>query len=141
MALAELFAILLAGTPVPMSTPEGAAAEFVDAFKAMDEKRFDRCFAPDVTMFFPDGRFPTGKVEGRPAVLSAFHDFFKRARASGRATLAITPIGQRVERFGKIAIVSFTLDSGEDIGRRSIVLRKIGGEWRIAHFHASTVTR
>ena len=54
------FALVVAPLPSHASTPEAAATSFLDAFKSMDEDRFENFFAPDVTMFFPDGPFPTG---------------------------------------------------------------------------------
>ena len=138
--IASLIALALVAAPLPNheSTPEAAAASFLEAFKSMDEVRFDTFFAPDVTMFFPDGPFPNGRVEGRDAVLSAFHRFFKLVKERGRTTLNIVPLEQRVHRYGDLAIVTFQLDGEDSVGRRSIVLRKLGNEWRIAHFHAST---
>ena len=140
--IASLVALALVAQPLPPPdpAPEAAAAEFLDAFRSMDQARFDRFFAPDVTMFFPDGPFPAGRIEGRDAVLAAFDNLFRLARERGRTALAIAPVGQRVQRYGEMAIVTFQLDGGDDLGRRSIVLRRTGGDWRIVHFHASTRT-
>ncbi|HEV7234163.1 MAG TPA: nuclear transport factor 2 family protein [Sphingorhabdus sp.] len=137
------FAIALVAAPASAqaSTPEATAASFLDAFKSMDEARFDGFFAPEVSMFFPDDRFPKGRVEGRDAVLAAFHSFFKRVKETGRNSLNIVPLEQSVQRYGDVAIVTFRLDSDERIGRRSIVFRKIAGDWRIAHFHASAIEK
>lgn len=139
--LASLVALALFGTPLPQhtSTPEAAAAAFLDAFKDMDERRFDTFFDPEATMFFPDGPFPHGRIEGRNAVLSAFHSFFKLVKERGRTTLNITPREQRVQRYDDVAVVTFRLDQEGAIGRRTIVLRKAGEQWRIVHFHASTI--
>ena len=140
MALALLAALALASTPVaPPSGPEAAAAAFVEVFRAMDEARFDAFFAPEVTMFFPDGPFPRERVNGREAVLSAFHSFFARVRERGRTRLNIAPLDQLIQHHGDVAIVSFKLDSDGAVGRRSVILRRIGGAWRIVHFHASTI--
>jgi len=142
MASATLISIALLAAPVAQSaTPHATASAFLDAFKAMDATRFDRFFAPDVTMFFPDGPFPTERVEGQAAVLAAFHSFFDRVRERGRTTLNIMPLDQRIDQYGDVAVVTFRLDSADAVGRRSVVLRKDGGEWRIAHFHASTVDK
>jgi len=141
MAVPLLLALALAAAPLPPSTPDGAAIAFLDAFKSMDEARFDQFFAPDVTMFFPDGPFPETRVEGREAVLAAFHEFFALVRKRGRTALNITPLDQRVQLYGEVAIVSFGLENDESVGRRSIILRKIGNDWRIAHFHASSIEK
>lgn len=142
MALSLLLVLALAAAPLPHpATPDAAAIEFLDAFRSMDQVRFDRYFAPDVTMFFPDGPFPETRVEGREAVLAAFHEFFALARKRGRTALNIAPLDQRVQLYGEVAVVSFGLESDESVGRRSIILRKIGNDWRIAHFHASSVDK
>src|SRR5687768_3592143 len=100
--IASLVALAVAVSPLPprSMTPEAAAASFVDAFRRMDEVRFDQFFAPDVTMFFPDGPFPNGRIEGRESVLSAFHSFFKLVKERGRTALNIVPLEQRVQRYG-----------------------------------------
>ena len=143
MVMTAVIALALAAAqaPPPASTPESTASAFIDAFKTMDSARFDSFFAPDATMFFPGGPFPSGRVDGREAVLSVFHSFFARAKTQGRTTLNIIPLDLRVDQIGDVAIVTFRLDSTEDMGRRSVVLRKLGNDWRIAHFHASTIDK
>jgi ketosteroid isomerase-like protein len=138
-----LVAIALVSAPASgqASTPDAAAASFLEAFNKMDEARFDKFFAPEASMFFPDSRFPQARVEGRGAVLAAFHSFFKRLKESGSHSLDIVPLDQHIQRYGDVAIVTFRLDSDDRIGRRSIVFRKAGSEWLIAHFHASAVPK
>ena len=134
--------LLAASTPPQAKTPEQTAAAFLEAFRAMDQARFDEFFAPDATMFFPGGGSnPKDRVEGRDAVLSSFHNFFKLLKEQGTTSLDIAPQDQRVQLYGDVAVVTFELDWGDAVGRRSIVLRKMGDEWRIAHFHASTVDK
>lgn len=142
MAFSLLLSVALATSPLPSpTTPDAAAIEFLDAFKNMDQVRFDKFFAPDVTMFFPEGPFPETRVEGRDAVLAAFHEFFALVRKRGRTALNIAPLNQRVQLYGEVAVVSFGLESDDAVGRRTIVLRRIGNDWRIAHFHASSIER
>jgi ketosteroid isomerase-like protein len=142
MVIAALLSVALVAAPLPEPpAPEATASAFIDAFRAMDEARFDRFFAPDVTMFFPDGPFPKERVEGRVAVLAAFHSFFKRVKERGRTTLNIAPLDLRVDGYADVAVVTFRLDNAESVGRRSVILRKVAGEWRIAHFHASTIDK
>jgi ketosteroid isomerase-like protein len=107
----------------------------------MDEARFDAFFAPEVSMFFPDSRFPQERIDGRDAVLAAFHSFFKRVRESGTNSLTIEPLDQSVQRYGDVAIVTFRLNSDDRIGRRSIAFRKIRDDWLIVHFHASAIEK
>lgn len=131
---------LIAASPVN-PTPEASARAFLDSFRAMDPARFEPFFADDVTMFFPDGPFPKARVEGKAAVAAAFRSFFDLARSRGRTSLSIAPLDQKVQRHGDLAIFSFRLDSADAIGRRTIVWRKAGTQWRIIHFHASTAEK
>lgn len=111
MACSILLVLALAAMPLPpSSTPDAAAVAFLDAFKGMDQARFDEFFAPDVTMFFPDGPFPVSRVEGKQAVLEAFHKFFALAKQRGRTALSITPLDQRVQIYGDVAVVTFGLE-------------------------------
>ena len=140
MMLAPFAFFLLAIVGAPQ-TPEESASDFLEAFRQMDEERFDSFFAPDVTMFFPDGPFPQGRVEGRDAVLAAFHRFFALARERGRNGLNIEPLDLQVRAHEDVAIVTFRLETEETLGRRSLILQRMGEEWRIVHFHASTIER
>jgi ketosteroid isomerase-like protein len=141
--IASLAALAVAATSLPpqSKTPEAAVASFVQAFSSMDEVRFGEFFAPEITMFFPDGPFPRGRIDGRESVLSAFHGLFKLAKERGRSALKIVPLGQRVQQYGNVAVITFGLDQEGAVGRRTLVLRAVRGEWRIVHFHASTIDR
>ena len=126
-------------TTVTIESPEAAAADFLAAFNALDASRFDASFAEDVTMFFPDGPFPQGRVEGKQAVTAAFHSFFAMAKERGATRLNIQPLDMKVQNYGAFAVASFHLRGNGNIGRRSLVLRREGSEWRIVHFHASSL--
>jgi ketosteroid isomerase-like protein len=115
-----------------------AAASFLQAFNALDVTAFDIHFAEDVTMFFPDGPFPTERVEGKAAVTETFHRFFAAVRGRGRSSLSIVPTKMHVQTYGDVAITSFELAGTDAIGRRSLVWRRQNGAWRIVHFHASS---
>lgn len=125
----------------PAASPAQAAEAFLEAFNALDPARFDAFFADEVTMFFPAGPFPPGRVEGKAAVTAAFHRFFDMAKARGATRLNIRPARMSAVDHGGFAIVSFELEGAETLGRRSLVLRREGPEWRIVHFHASSVER
>ena len=121
--------------------PEVATDAFLDAFRAMDEGRLAPFFAADATMFFPDGPFPEGRVEGRDAVMAAFRHFFGRVKEQGRSSLSIVPVARQVQRYGDVAVVTFELQSDDAVGRRTIMMRQDGRDWRIVHFHASRVEK
>ena len=135
-------AALLSGCatiPEPVDRPgaSDAAHAFLAAFNSLDRTAFDAHFAHDVTMFFPDGPFPVERLEGKAAVLGAFHRFFDMAKARGATKLSITPSDLKVQTYGETAIVSFELAGDGAIGRRSLVLRHSAEGWKIVHFHAS----
>jgi ketosteroid isomerase-like protein len=123
--------------PAQASGPEAAATAFVAAFNALDRARFDPLFADDVTLFFPSAPFEVRRVEGKAAVLGWFGKFFDMARArSGK--LNIQPVDLMVQDYGKVALVTFHLNGGENVGRRTLVLRKDKAGWKIVHLHASS---
>lgn len=139
---------LLAASPAPATkssstnqamSPQAAAAEFVSAFNALDRDRFDPLFAEDVTLFFPSAPFEMRRVTGKAETLAWFGKFFDAVRKrSGK--LNIQPADLHVQDYGDMAIITFHLGNGEDIGRRTLVLRKKAGAWKIVHLHASSHT-
>jgi hypothetical protein len=60
------------------------------------------------------------------------------ASPPGSATL-IQPQDVVVQRFDNVAVVTFHLGTDAARGRRTIVLRLVGADWRIAHLHASNL--
>jgi ketosteroid isomerase-like protein len=143
---AVAFLVLGAGPPVyaqAAGAKSGALAaaveEFISAFTTLDEARFDAMWADDATLFMPfyvQGH-GGGRFSGRAEVLKAFHDFFASARKDrkGPNYLNIHPEDVQIQDYGDVAIVSFHLRKAT--GRRTAVMRNIGGVWRIAHLHAS----
>ena len=124
-------------TAAPSSSgPEAAVQAFVSAFNALDQARFDALFAEDVTLFFPASPFPVRRIEGKKATLEWFGRFFDSARERG-TNPRIQPQDLKVQDYGDVAIATFHLGGGERVGRRTVVLRRDGGKWAIAHLHAS----
>ena len=122
-----------------VSRPEAAIEAFVSAFNALDRTRFDALFAEDVTLFFPSAPFPVRRVEGKSETLSWFGRFFDSMRKRG-ASPGIQPQDLKVQDYGSLAIATFHLGGGENVARRTVVLRRQRGRWAIAHLHASSET-
>lgn len=122
-----------------VSKPEAAVRAFVSAFNALDRTRFDALFAEDVTLFFPSAPFPVRRIEGKKATLSWFGRFFDSMRERG-ANPRIQPQDLKVQVYGDAAVATFHLGGGENVGRRTVVLRRQRGRWAIAHLHASSET-
>jgi ketosteroid isomerase-like protein len=121
------------------ASAQQAAEAFLDAFNALDAVRLEQFFADDVTMFFPSGPFPKERVAGKTPVAAAFARLFEAARSRGTTRLNISPLDLQVQDYGGFAAVSFHLRGNGNIGRRSILLRRKGGDWKIVHFHASAL--
>ena len=149
IVVAFCLAAALAASPAPAApsptvaantqpgSPAAAAADFVAAFNALDRAKFDPLFAEDVTLFFPSAPFEVHRVEGKEAVLKWFGRFFDAVKGRG-GKLNIQPADLLVQDYGSFAIVTFHLNGGENVGRRTLVLRKDKGAWRIVHLHASS---
>ena len=95
-------------------------------------------FADDATVFFPDTAGEPARVEGKAAIRDVFARFFAELRKSGTTSMTLHPSDVRIDLAGDAALVTFQLRGG-NLSRRSFVLRRIGGAWRIIHLHASNV--
>ena len=147
-ALAATAPPLAAQQPDAVETPQpaapgslrAAAGDFIEAFNAMDEARFDAFWAEDATMFFPAlaPRHRADRIVGRAAVLEVFHAFFAAVRPR-RPRLGINPHQIQVQDYGDVAIFTFHLRSPDSTGRRTFVWRRVDGRWLIAHLHASSL--
>jgi uncharacterized protein (TIGR02246 family) len=146
-ALALLLAAmpLVAGTPAPGSGAETAAIgkvldEFIDALNTADLQRYAALFAPDATAFFPLAEVPL-RLEDKEQITAVFGRFFAGIRhaSPGPRYMNLTPVDVRVQAYGGVAIVSFHFRGGEMVSRRTLVLVRREGEWKIVHLHASNL--
>jgi uncharacterized protein (TIGR02246 family) len=116
---------------------------FLHAFERLDLAAFAACFADDATAFFPQPE-PPERFDGRLAIAAQFERVFAGIRASATAgppwhrldaqDLAVQAVSDDV------AIVSLHLRNASRLARRTLVLRRTGTGWRVAHLHASNVT-
>jgi uncharacterized protein (TIGR02246 family) len=107
---------------------------FIHAVNVADTDNFVACFAPDATAFFPSNASAarrTGIAEIRNAVAPVF--------AQGPRTPAARLGDLVITQQDEFAVASFDAGSGTMHARRTVVLRKIEGQWRIVHLHASNV--
>jgi uncharacterized protein (TIGR02246 family) len=132
-----------AATPTVPAQPaadapvRAAVAEFVNALNAFDAERLGRTFAGDVTAFLPGPPFPAARIRGRASVQSAFAQLFSALRQRGTRAANLSPAGLDVQLYGDTAIASFHLVGPQEVGRRTLVLRRADGRWLIVHVHAS----
>lgn len=126
------------------STPDisDAAHAFLVAFDSLRWEPFAAAWAPEATVFLPDGEQPD-LVVGRPAVLAYFRALFKEVREAGKSTtLGILPQVRDLRSQTldpRTALVTFQLGEGPQPGRRSLVWRWVDEQraWQIVHLHAS----
>jgi ketosteroid isomerase-like protein len=113
---------------------------FLAAFGDRDFAVFMPYFSEDATVFFPpSAAAPSGRVRGRPSIEQAFKAVFDRYPSRSAATRTpIAPQELLVQEFDSFAIVTFELGSGPARQRRTFVLRRIDGSWRIVHLHGSS---
>ena len=118
---------------------ERVVTEFLTAFSNRDFARFVPFFSEDATMFFPpSAAAPTGRVRGKVEIERTFKAIFERyPRRSTSSVSPIRPLDLLVEEFGEIAVVTFHLGSETARQRRTLVLRRLGDDWRIMHLHGS----
>jgi ketosteroid isomerase-like protein len=115
---------------------------FVDAFSNLKWEKFTDCWAEEATAFFPpSARFPY-RAGNKQEVLHIFQNVFENARKkkSSPPYIIIEPLDMRIQMAGTTAIVTFTLDDPDLLGRRTLVLKKEGDKWLIIHLHASGIT-
>jgi len=119
-------------------TPEAMLHDFIRAFDNLERDPFRGFFADDATVFYPRGF--TTRASGRLEFEANFRKVFEEIRA-GRTQppyMDLQPRDLHVQRYGDIAIATFHLDDRPGVlNRRTLVLRKVKGQWKIAHLHAS----
>jgi ketosteroid isomerase-like protein len=121
---------------------EDFTARFLTSFERLDMPAFIACFAEDATVFFPSPE-PPERFGGKNAVRNHFQKVFDAIRSnapSGPPYHRLISQDLEVQLLGPdAAIVSFHLRNSERLARRTLVLKKAGGKWLIAHLHASNV--
>jgi ketosteroid isomerase-like protein len=105
---------------------------FLGGLRARDWERMQPAFAADADVFFPFDD-PARRVEGITAVEAVFRAFF----ATRGGDVDVQPLDLAIRVIGDAALVTFHLDRPGALGRRTLVLRRDAGRWRIAHLHAS----
>jgi ketosteroid isomerase-like protein len=130
-------AVPAASAPAPDAPVRAAVAEFVAALNAFDAPRLGRTFAEDATIFFPGAPFPAARMQGRATIQNAFGQLFAALRQRGARAANVAPTGLAVQLYGDTAIATFHLLGGQEVGRRTLVLRRDGMRWLIVHMHGS----
>lgn len=115
---------------------------FVNAFNNFNWTPFRESFADDATMFHPywsQARRIQGRQEIEKAWLTIFPEF---GDINNSRKLQISPKDIHLQLFQQTAIITFHLGDGlNSLSRRTLLMIKQKGSWKIAHLHASSVTK
>jgi ketosteroid isomerase-like protein len=108
---------------------------FLRAVESHDLDRITPYLEEDAQMFSPLGTYPA-RLDGRAAVMEQFKAI-SEAMKQMPTPIRLDPQELVVREFGDVALVTFHLKLPGPLHRRSFILRKRDGRWRIAHIHAS----
>lgn len=100
-----------------------------------DWDAFVTLFTEDALMYFP---FRADRAEGIEEITGAMRPIFDRNRARGPGPhFGFRPRDVRVSMLGEdSAVVTWVMDVGERLSRRTVVVRQVDGAWKIALVHA-----
>ncbi len=112
----------------------------IDAFlAALDhgDAKIAELFTDDATVFFPMNDRPL-RANGHEEIVAAFTALFAMpGYQKGRGMPK--PEELRVQMLGEAALVTFQTTNPNVTSRRTFVLRRDGGRWRIVHLHGSNI--
>jgi ketosteroid isomerase-like protein len=139
-----LFLLVLPSAPVdtkPFDTEvRETLSNFIQAFDNLDWEQFRGFFADEATVFYP--REVPGRATGREQIEAQFEKVFGQIRGnrSKPPYMDLQPRDLSIQMFGDVAVATFHLDDRPGVvNRRTIVLHKNAGCWKIVHIHASEV--
>jgi uncharacterized protein (TIGR02246 family) len=105
---------------------------FVAAVNAADRDAFLAFFAEDASAFIPtNASRKVGIEQIRQAIESTF--------AQGPRNPPVRANDLVVSMDGDLAVATFDAGSGAQHARRTLVMRRIDGQWKIIHLHASNL--
>jgi ketosteroid isomerase-like protein len=120
-----------------LSSPQRAMDEFFAALSSADTARYAAMLTDDATLFFTGPPFPSRRVDGRDKIIALVSPLFEKLRAAG-SNHAVVPLDLQYQTWGDTSVVTFHI-AGRQFDRRTFVLRRQHGAWKIAHLHASAV--
>ena len=120
---------------------DSVLSEFVDAFNRLELERFMDLWERDASLFHP---FPEmAKRLAADEVREGWSRVFSLIREAtpGPPYMDLRPTDLQITELGEDArLVTFHLEVPGALARRSMVLRRDGGGWKIVHLHGSNLT-
>jgi ketosteroid isomerase-like protein len=117
--------------------PEDAVATFTAAFNRLSADELRPLLAEDATAYLPMPQFGA-RLEGREAIVAALGPLFEAEKARG-SVMNLQAKALSVQRAGGAVVATFDVGTEAVFSRRTLVLERRGGAWRIVHLHASNV--
>ena len=155
---------LALGAPLTLATADAAAAgpvdarasaeaalrAFLHAFENDDLAAMEAAFAPDAVSFDPVVASSKGspaplelepfrRKPGMPPAMRALVESSRKSGGSGPPYRTLDPKDLLVQTDGQMALCTFHLELPTSFARRTIVLVRRAGTWKILHIHASNV--
>lgn len=119
-----------------------SATNFVTAFNNFNWTAFRESFTDDATIFYPfwnQAKRVKGRQEIETAWLTIFPEFID---STNTRKLQISPKDINIQLYRQTAIVTFHLGDGvNSLSRRTLIMLKKKRSWKIAHLHASSLTK
>lgn len=145
--------LLLAAAPARAAADDAASAEaalraFLRSFADCDLVAMEAAFAPDATSFDaltagPNAAVPTlasmKRAPGIPATMRRVAERMKQERPGPPYHRPDQIDDLLVQVVGDMALCTFQFNDPNRIGRRTVVLVRRAGVWRILHLHASNL--
>jgi len=115
---------------------------FVTAFNNFNWAAFRESFTDDATVFYPYWS-QAKRIQGRQEIEKAWLNIFPEfVNINNSRKLQISPKDIHLQLYQQNAIVSFHLGDGvNSLSRRTLLMIKEKGSWKIAHLHASSVSK
>lgn len=137
-----------ASTEDARASAEAALRAFLHAFENDDLAVMEASFAPDAVCFDPVVASAKGSATldlqalhrkpGMPATMRALVESSLKTGA-GPPYRRLDPKDLLVQTDGQMALCTFHLEAPTNLARRTIVLIRRAGAWKILHIHASNV--
>src|SRR5215467_11419939 len=127
--------------PASTGTVEEALSVFITAFDNLDWPAFRDCFSQRATIFHPSAP-NVRRIDTPQQFEKAWLGVFERIkRNSGRNVpphMDLKPLDLRIESLSSdVKLVTFHLDDGNVVNRRTVVFKRETNGWKIVHIHAS----
>lgn len=115
---------------------------FVTAFNNFNWAAFRESFTDDAAIFYPYWN-QASRIRGRRAIETAWLTIFPEfGDTNNSRKLQISPKDINLQLYRQTAIVTFHLGDGvNSLSRRTLIMVKKKRSWKIAHLHASLVSK